>query len=112
MAGLFGRDAPGRRYHGILTWSLCELAALLRDIFNPSPMTWRRAKILCERFSEWIENDFDELFGETNTTKVHRTVSHLKDEFLLRGNVYDGNTGLSEALHKFVKRAFQLTNKT
>ena len=54
VAGLFGRDAPGRRYHGILTWSLCELAALLRDIFNPSPMTWRRAKSLCERISEWM----------------------------------------------------------
>lgn len=111
VAGLFGRGAPGRRFHGILTWSICELAALLRDFFDPRAKTWRDAKDLCERFSDWVENDFHELFGETNTSKVHRTVSHLKDEFLLRASVIDGNTGANEALHKYVKRAFQLTNK-
>lgn len=67
---------------------------------------------MCERFSVWMENDFQGLFGEANTTKVHRIVSHLQDEFLLRGSVQDGNAGFNEAFQKFVKRAFHLTNRT
>jgi len=62
--------------------------------------------------SRWIENDSQTLFGPWHTTKLHRAVSHLLDEFILRGNLQDGNTGVNEALHKFVKQALALTNKS
>lgn len=111
VAGLLWRNAYGRRFHGILTWSNGELAALLGDISDPRPKTWRDAKDQCERSLDWVENDCHELFGETNTSKVHRTVSHLNAAFLLRASLIDGNTGANEALHKYVKRAFRLTYK-
>lgn len=94
-----------------MTWRICELAALLKDIFDPRPKTWRDAKNLCKWFPFWVENDPHELFGETNTCKVRRTASYLKDKILLRASVVDGNTGANQALHKNVKGAFQPTNK-
>lgn len=104
-AGLFRRCAPGRRYHGILTWTLCELTALFRDILSSVPETWREAKALCERLSDWLKNDFHKLFGESSTSKLHLTVFHLQDELLLRANMFDGNTWANKALHKYIKRA-------
>jgi len=111
-AGLFGRTGAGGRHHRVLTWVLCELAAILKSAFDVRPKTWAQAKSVCRRMSRWIENDFQTLFGPWHTTKLHRAVSHLLDEFILRGNLQDGNTGVNEALHKFVKQAFALTNKS
>jgi len=111
-AGLFGRTGAGGRDHRVLTWILCELAAILKSAFDVRPKTWAQAKSVCRRMSRWIENDFQTLFGPSQTTKLHRAVSHLLDEFILRGNLQDGNTGVKEALHKFVKQAFSLTNKS
>jgi len=111
-AGLFGRTGAGGRDHRVLLWVLCELAAILKSAFNLRPETWAQAKSVCRRMSRWIENDFQTLFGPSHTTKLHRAVSHLLDKFILRGNLQDGNTGVNEALHKFVKQAFALTNKS
>jgi len=111
-AGVFGRTGAGGRDHRVLTWVLCELAAILKSAFDVRPKTWAHAKSVCRRMSRWIENDFQTLFGPSHTTKLHRAVSHLLDEFILRGNLQDGNTGVNEALHKFVKQAFALTNKS
>jgi len=111
-AGLFGRTGAGERHHRVLTWVLCELAALLKSAFDVRPKTWAQAKSICRRMSRWIENDFQTRFGPCHTTKMHRAVSHLLDEFILRSNLQDGNTGVNEALHKFVKQAFSLTNKS
>jgi len=111
-AGLFGRTGAGGRHHRVLTWVFCELAAILKSAFDVRPKTWAQAKSVCRRMSRWIENDFQTLFGPSHTTKLHRAVSHLLDEFILRGSLQDGNTGVNEALHKFFKQAFALTNKS
>jgi len=111
-AGLFGRTGAGGRHHRVLTWVLCELAAILKSAFDVRPKTWAHAKSVCRRMSRWIENEFQTLFGHSHTTKLHRAVSPLLDEFILRGNLQDGNKGVNEALQKFVKQAFALTNKS
>jgi len=74
--------------------------------------SWAQAKSVCRRMSRWIDNDFQTLFGPSHTTQLHGAVSHLLDEFIRRGNLQDGNTGVNEALHKFFKQAFALTNKS
>jgi len=111
-AGLFGRTGAGGRDHRVLMWVLCELAGILKSAFDVRPKTWAQAKSVCRRMSRWIENDFLTIFWPSHTTKLHRAVSHLLDEFILRGNLQDGNTGVNEALHKFFKQAFALTNKS
>jgi len=111
-AGLFGRTGAGGRHHRVLTWVLCELAAILKSAFDVRPKTWAQAKSVCRRMSRRIENDCQTLFGPSHTTKLHRAVSHLLDEFILRGNLQDGNTGVNEALQKFFKQAFAVTNKS
>jgi len=111
-AGLFGRTGAGGRLHCVLTWVLCELAAILKSAFDVRPKTSAQAKSVCRRMSSWIENDFQTLFGPSHEPKLHRAVSHLLDEFILRGNLRDGNTGVNEALHKFFKQAFALKNKS
>jgi len=111
-AGLFARSGAGGRDHRVLTWVVCELAAILKCAFDVVPKTWAQAKLVCRRMSRWIQNDFQTLFGPSHTTKLHRAVSHLLDEFILRGNLQDSNTSVNEALHKFVKQAFALTNKS
>jgi len=60
--------------------------------------------------SEWVASDFQCIFGEKHTTKLHRLLAHLLDEFLLRGNVRDGDSGINEALHKAVKLAWLRTH--
>jgi len=111
-AGLFGRTGAGGRHHRVLTWVLCELAAILKSASDVRPKTWAQAKSVCRRMSRWIEHDFQTLFGPSHTSKLHRAVSHLLDEFILRGNLQDGNTGVNEALYKFVKQAFAHKNKS
>jgi len=111
-AGLFGRTGAGGRHRRVLTWLLCDLAAILKGAFDVRPKTWAQAKSVCRRMSRWIESDFLTLFGPWHTTKLHRAVSRLLDAFILRGNCQDSNTGVNEALHTFIKQAFALTNKS
>jgi len=109
IAGSVGKTS-GPDNHSVLTWSLCELAALTRDIFARTSFTVARARVLCHRMSEWVASDFQLIFGEKHTTKLHRLLAHLLDEFLLRGNVRDGDSGINEALHKAFKLAWLRTN--
>jgi len=109
IAGAVGTSS-GRGNHSVLTWSLCELAALSRDIFALKASTVSEARALCHRMSVWVSSDFQNIFGEKHTTKLHRLLAHLLDEFLLRGNVHDGDSGINEALHKAVKLAWLRTN--
>lgn len=110
-AGLFGRSGAGGQHQRLLTWVLCELAAISKSAPDVRPKTWAEAKSVCRRSSRWNENDFQALFGPSHTTKLHRAESHLLDQFFLRGNFQDVSTGVNEALHKFVKLAYTLTTK-
>lgn len=59
----------------------------------------------------WMVVDLPSLFGAAQRPKPHRLSAHVLDEFSLRGNLTDGDTGLNEALHKSIKRAGNRTNK-
>ena len=109
IAGADGTSS-GRGNHSVLTWSLCELAALTRDICALKSSTVSEAGALCHRMSVWVPSDFQNIFGEEHTTKLRRLLTHLLDEFLLRGNVHDGDSGIKEALHKAVNLAWLRTN--
>ena len=112
-AGILGSEG-GEWCHTQLTWALCELAALVRDRFNAPCATSGHAYALktelCDRMSAWLHGDFIKLFGQHRKPKIHKLMAHLLEEFMLRGNVQDGNTGLNEALHKALKKAWLRTN--
>jgi len=49
------------------------------------------------------------ILAPSHTTKLHRLAMHLLDEFRPRGNLFDGNIGYNEDLHKAVKVAYKAT---
>jgi len=99
----------------VLTWAMCELAALTRDVFGPGCLgegvTVRRARQLTARLTTWMHRDFQGLFGPLHTPKLHRILAHVLDEQRLRGNLRAGDTGVNEAKHKGVKSAYTRTNR-
>lgn len=114
VAGVLG-TSDGDWSHTALTWSLCEFAALMCDIFGPacepSGSAADKVKLLCQRMQHWLLVDFPALFGVAQRPKLHKFIAHLYDAILLRGNFKDGDTGLNEALHKAIKKAWMRTNK-
>jgi len=54
---------------------------------------------------------YQPLLGPSHATKLHGLAVHLLDELRLRRNMYDGNTGFNEQLHKAVKAAYKSTSK-
>jgi len=66
---------------------------------------------VAERAQQWVVAFYQPLLGPSHTTKLHRLAAHLLDEFRLRGNLYDGNTGFNEKQHKAIKLAYKATNK-
>ncbi|GAB0496821.1 hypothetical protein MMPV_008142 [Pyropia vietnamensis] len=69
------------------------------------------AKVLAVRAKDWVLEHYQPLLGPCHNTKLHRLAAHVMDEFRLRGNLYDGDTGLNESLHKRVKLAYKMTNR-
>ena len=99
----------------MLTWAMCELAALIRDVFGPvclgEGVTVRRARQLTARLTTWMHRDFQGIFGPLHTPKLHRILAHVLDELRPRGNLRAGDTGVNEAKHKGVKSAYTRTNR-
>lgn len=106
--------ATGKWAHPVLTWSLWELAAFLRDICDslcaPGGDDRHMFNNLYRRLSDWLDKEFVNMFGETRRPKLHKIMSHLINEFLFRGNVQCGDTGVSESLHKLKSLAWLRTN--
>jgi len=101
--------------HGLLTRAVCELVAVTNEIFSErcigGGITGAKAVEVAERAQQWVVAFYQPLLGPSHTTKLHRLAAHLLDEFCLRVNLYDGNTGLNEKQHKAIKLAYKATNK-
>ena len=101
--------------HRLLTRAVCELVAVTNEIFaercTGGGITGAQAAAVAERGQKWVIDYYQPLLGPSHTTKLHRLAVHLLDEFRLRGNLFDGNTGYNETLHKAVKAAYKATNK-
>lgn len=114
VAGIVGA-ASGEWDHRRMTWSMCEYSYLLKAIFGPSGTASGSMRpsmtALCDRMSAWVAEDFQQLFGPMQSTKLHRLLAHLQDEFIYRGNVQDADTGLNEAEHKPLKASHRRTNQ-
>ena len=114
VAAILG--AAGSKWnHSVLTWAMCELAALLRDIFGPACLGGgvkvKRARELTARLATWVHRDFQGLFGPLHTPKLHRLLAHVLDELRMRGSLLLGDTGIYESKHKGVKKAYTRTNR-
>jgi len=114
VAGALGDDTG----HQELTKAVCELVVVTNVLFaarctgGGGGILYSEAVVLAKKAHEWVINSFQSLLGPAHTTKLHRMSAHLLDEFRLRGNVGDGNTPYNEMLHKFVKAAYKLTNRS
>mgnify|MGYP000170559481 CR=1 FL=1 len=101
--------------HGLVTRAVCELVAVTKNIFaercTGGGITGSQAAAVAERARKWVIDYYQPLLGPSHTTKLHRLAVHLLDEFRLRANLFDGNTGYNEKLHKAVKAAYKATNK-
>jgi len=99
VCGILGA-ASGQWNHEVLTWAMCELAALVRDVFGPAclgeDVTVRRARQLTDGLTMWMHRDFQGLFGPLHTPKLHRILAHVLDELRLRGNLCVGDTGVND----------------
>jgi len=101
--------------HRLLTRAVCELVAMTNEIFSErctgGGITGAQAAEVAERAQKWVLDYYQPILGPSHTTKLHRLAVHLLDEFRLRGNLFDGNTGYNEELHKAVKAAYKATNR-
>ena len=114
FAGILGASS-GLWKSSVLTWALCELVALLRDLFGPDcvggGVKVERARDRTGRLTTWMHRDFQGLFGPLHTPKLHRLLAHIFDELRLRGSFLAGDTGINESKHKSVKLAYTRTNR-
>ena len=101
--------------HRLLTRAVCELVAVKNEIFAERctgvGSTGAPAAAVAERAQKWVINFYQPFLGPSHTTKLHRLAVHLLEEFRLRGNLFDGNTGYNATLHKAVKAAYKAPNK-
>jgi len=74
-------------------------------------MNEAEANALSEEAFGFVTKYVAAIFGAVRTTKFHALAYHLLAELLLRANVVDANTPLSEALHKLIKHMWDNTNK-
>jgi len=114
VAGILGASS-GLWNHSVLTWALCELVALLRDLFGPDcvggGVKVERARDRTGRLTTWMHRDFQGLFGPLHSPKLHRLLAHVFDELRLRGSLLAGDTGINERKHKSVKLTYTRTNR-
>jgi len=100
--------------HIVLTWAMCEPAALLRDIFGPSCLGGgvkvKRARELTARLATWVHRDFQELFGPLHTPKLHRLLARVLEELRMAGSFLLGDSRIKQSKHKAVKEAYTDTN--
>jgi len=101
--------------HRFLARVLCELVAVTNEIFaepcTGGSTTGAQAAVVAERAQSCVMEYYQRVLGPSHTTKLHRLALHLLEEFHLRGNIDDCNTGFNEQLHKAVKEAYKATNK-
>lgn len=93
---------------------ICELVALTNALFaaqHTAGIRLSEAAVLAHKAHEWVVDHFQPLLGPVHNTKLHRLSAHLMDEFLLRGNVFDGDSACNEFLQKAVKAAYKTTNR-
>jgi len=100
--------------HGLVTRAVCELVAVTKNIFaercTGGGITGSQAAAVPERARKWVIDYYQPLLGPSHTTKLDRLAVHFLDEFRLRANLFDGNTGYNEKLHKAAKAAHKATN--
>ena len=100
--------------HGLVTRAVCELVAVTKNIFaercTGGGITGPQAAAVAERERKWVIDYYQPLLGPSHTTKLDRLAVHFLDEFRLRANLFDGNTGYNEKLHKAAKAAHKATN--
>jgi len=108
-------SAQNETDHRLLTRAVCELVAVTNEIFaercTGGGITRAQAEAVAEWAQKWVIEYDQPLLGPSHTTKLHRLAVHLLDESPLRGNLFEGNTGYNETLHKAVKAAHKATNK-
>jgi len=101
--------------HRLLKRAVSELVAMTNEIFDEwctgGGITGAQAAEVAERAQKWVLDYYQPILGPSHTTKLHRLAVHLLYEFGLRGNLFDGNTGYNEELHKAVKAAYKATNR-
>jgi len=99
--------------HRLLKRAVCELVAMTNEIFSErctgGGITGAQAAEVAERAQKWVFDYYQPILCPSHTTQLHRLAVHLLDEFHLRGNLFDGNTGYNEELHKAVKAAYKAT---
>jgi len=97
-----------------VTRAVCELVAVTKNIFaercTGGGIAGSQAAVAAVRARKWVIDYYQPLLGPSHTTKLHSLAVHLLDEFRLRANLFDGNTGYNEKLHKAVKAAYKATN--
>jgi len=110
--------APGNGDHqSALTAAICELVVVTNALFaaqctnQGGGILFSEAVVLAKKAHALVVEVFQPVLGPAHTTKLHCMTAHLLDEFRLRGNVGDGNSAYSEALHKAVKAAYKLTHE-
>jgi len=118
--GVAGASGNGD-HHRVLTAAICELGFVTIFVTNAlfaaqctdegGGILYSVAVVLAKKSHAWVVEFFQLVLGPAHTTKLHRMSAHLLDEFLLRGNVGDGNSAYNEALHKAVQVAHKLSNE-
>ena len=93
----------------ILKRAVRELVAMMNEIFaercTGGGITGARVAEVAKRAQTRVWDYYQPILGPSHSTKLHRLAVHLLDEFRLRGNLFDGNSGYNEELHKAVKAA-------
>jgi len=105
-----------KRTHDAVLEVVCRAAAVMAKLCGDNKtesytMTEPEAMALSEEAYEFVTTYVRALFGAINTTKFHTLAYHLLEELLLRGNVVEADTSVSEALHKLIKNMWDNTNK-
>jgi len=96
--------------------TFCQAARLGGMLFgdnvaDATAITERNVKRMEEAAMELGVDSIQTLYGNVNTTKLHRLVAHLGDELRLRGNLWEGDTLVNEKLHSSCKRMYKRSNK-
>jgi len=90
-----------------------RLGGMLFGDNTPDPNVITEAQIIKmdELDKELSVDAVQTLYGNVNTTKLHRLMHHLGDELRARGDLWEGDTSTKEKLHGNCKRMFKRSNK-
>jgi len=108
--GVAGAPGTGDDRSALIA-AVCELVVVMNALFSNSVPAREvvyctpRWFLLAKKAHTWVVDVFQTVLGPAHTTKIHRISAHLLSEFLLRGNVTDGNSAYNETLHKAFKAA-------